>query len=241
MHKPSDDAMDDDSFEPARLTTDPDELPRGVNPPRQRRSQDTIERIVAAATQLLDGRSFDEIPVLEIVEQAGVSTSSFYARFPNKAVLLTYLHERHLRTMREAADDAIANHVWDAMSVSDIVRMLVTIYLTHRRAKEPLLRTFMHAALEDPSYLARRTASDQYVVGVIADYLETRLAKDGIPLDFERIALVVLVITSAIKDATNAPEQFAARFRLRDDALVNGLTAIACAHFGVPNAGTRHA
>ncbi len=239
MRKPTDGEIDDHFPEPARLPTDPDELPRGVNPPRQRRSQDTIERIVAAATQLLDGRSFDEIPVLEIVEQAGVSTSSFYARFPNKGVLLSYLHERHLRAMREAADDAIANHVWDAMPVSDIVRMLVTIYLTHRRAKEPLLRTFMHAALEDPSYLARRTASDQYVIGVIADYLETRLAKDGIPVDFDRIALVVLVITSAIKDATNAPEQFAARFRLRDEALVNGLTAMGCAHLGVANESAR--
>ncbi len=238
MRKPIDDAAADELAKASAPPTLREALPRGVRPPRQRRSQDTIERIVAAATRLLDGRPFDEIPILEIVERAGVSTSSFYARFPNKAVLLEYLHERHLRSMRQAADHALANHVWDAMSVSDIVRMLVTLYLAHRRANEPLLRTFLHAALEDPSYLARRTASDQYVIGVIADYLESRLAKDGVPVDFERIALVVLVVTSAIKDATSAPEQFAARFRLRDEALVDGLAAMACAHLGVPASRT---
>lgn len=235
MRKPSDDPDDDVPIAPARVPTDPEDLPRGVKPPRQRRSQDTIERIVAAATELLDGRPFDEIPILEIVDLAGVSTSSFYARFPNKDVLLTYLHERHLKTMRQAADLAIANHVWDEMSIAQILRQLVSIYLSHRRAKEPLLRTFMHASLVDPTYLARRTAADQHLIGVIADYLETRLARDGIPVDFEHIALVVLVATSAVKDATNAPEQFAARFRLRDDVLVDGLTAMACAHLGVPD------
>ncbi len=235
MPRTIDDEFDDEPIEPARLPTDPDELPRGVKPPRQKRSQDTIERIVAAATQLLDGRSFDEIPILEIVDLAGVSTSSFYARFPNKAVLLSYLHERHLKHMRQAADFAIANHVWDEMSVSQIVRQLATIYLSHRRAKEPLLRTFMHASLEDPSYVARRTASDQYLIGLIADYLEARLARDGIPVGFDHIALAVLVVTTAIKDATIAPEVFATRFRLRDDVLIEGLTAMACAHLGVPN------
>lgn len=237
MRKPNDDETDDEPIEPARLPTDPDDLPRGAKPPRQRRSQDTIERIVAAATELLDGRPFDEIPILEIVDRAGVSTSSFYARFPNKEVLLTYLHERHLRSMRQAADFAIANHVWDEMSVSQIVRQLVSIYLSHRRAKEPLLRTFMHAALEDPSYLARRTASDQYVIGVITDYLAARLVRDGMPVAFDHVALVVLVVTSAIKDATSAPEQFVARFRLRDEALVDGLSAMACAHLGVADDG----
>ena len=72
-----------------------------VNPPQQERSRDTLRRIVKAAEELLQERSFSEISVDDIVEQASSSKGSFYQRFSDKEGLLVHL-------LREEHDAAVA-------------------------------------------------------------------------------------------------------------------------------------
>jgi AcrR family transcriptional regulator len=76
-----------------------------IRPPRQARSERTLERILAAAEALSAKRPLDEVSVDEIVEEAGTSVGAFYKRFPTKHALLPGLlarmQTRNLQQMRE--------------------------------------------------------------------------------------------------------------------------------------------
>jgi len=64
--------------------------------PRQRRSAETVERILAAAARIFDERGYRATTTNHVAELAGVSIGSLYQYFPNKDALLVALAERHL-------------------------------------------------------------------------------------------------------------------------------------------------
>ena len=57
--------------------------PAIARPPKQRRSQQTLERILLTAEELLREKCFDDVSVAEIAARARSSSGSFYARFPD--------------------------------------------------------------------------------------------------------------------------------------------------------------
>ena len=77
-----------------RLSKTPHPLIRWIHPPRQARSEETLERLLDAAEELLAERGFDEITVPEIASKAKSSVGAFYARFKDKDGLLHALHQR---------------------------------------------------------------------------------------------------------------------------------------------------
>ncbi len=64
--------------------------------PRQRRSEETVARILDAAARIFDERGYRATTTNHVAEEAGVSVGSLYQYFPNKDALLTGLTERHL-------------------------------------------------------------------------------------------------------------------------------------------------
>ena len=79
------------------------------HPPRQLRSRRTLERIVRASLQILNEDGPDGLTVQAIVERAGSSVGSFYARFSGKDELLAYLGERIWREAAARWDEAVAS------------------------------------------------------------------------------------------------------------------------------------
>lgn len=63
------------------------------NPPKQLRSQQTLEKLLQAIDDLLKDHYFEQIKVKMICQRAGVSVGSFYRRFKNKDELLPYLYK----------------------------------------------------------------------------------------------------------------------------------------------------
>lgn len=80
----------------------------GIRPPQQERSRRTLDRIAQAAVDLLAERGPAATTVQDIVERAGSSVGSFYARFDGKEDLLRYLDQRRWREARERWDQALA-------------------------------------------------------------------------------------------------------------------------------------
>ena len=66
-----------------------------VRPPQQRRSQQTLDRILHATERLLQNREFDGLSVQEIVRASRTSVGSFYNRFRDKQSLLAGLYDRY--------------------------------------------------------------------------------------------------------------------------------------------------
>ena len=67
---------------------------RTLRPTRQRRSQRSLERIVAALEALIEEKTFEEVTVSEVCTRAGVSVGTFYERVGSKDALLEHLRRR---------------------------------------------------------------------------------------------------------------------------------------------------
>lgn len=103
-----------------------------VQEPRQERSRATMIQILDAAAQILESKSFDELTVVEVVEQAGTSVGAFYGRFRDKDGLLQALDERFFEEFEARFEALLAPPVWAEQPLAHIVRDAVTfIVLTY--------------------------------------------------------------------------------------------------------------
>lgn len=129
-----------------------------LNPPKQSRSKRTLERIVRAALEILEGEGPDGLTVQAIVERADSSVGSFYARFAGKDDLLDYLGERVWREAASRWDDALSSRDWSGLGLREVVDGAVRLLGEAGRSRTSYLRALERTpgARED-AYLAFHT------------------------------------------------------------------------------------
>lgn len=77
---------------------------RRARPDRARRRSEVRSKLLVAAETLLEqGRSFTEISVEDLITEAGVARSTFYAHFEDKGALLLELTDHVTSTLEVAA------------------------------------------------------------------------------------------------------------------------------------------
>jgi AcrR family transcriptional regulator len=121
---------------------------RSHNPPKQARSQRTLERIVRTALEILNEEGPDAVTVQAVVARSGSSAGSFYARFAGKDELLAYLGERVGREATELLDDALASRDWSVLGLQEVVDGAVRLLEAAHRSRASYL-----------SFMAKRTGS----------------------------------------------------------------------------------
>lgn len=97
--------------------------------PKQERSRRTLQRILEASRELLAEQGADATSVQQIVERAGSSVGSFYARFDGKDDLLDYLERRVWDEARERWDRALEERAWGDVSLDELVPGVVRVLL----------------------------------------------------------------------------------------------------------------
>lgn len=154
---------------------------RWVRPPRQARSQATLDRILDAAAALTEEKSFDESPVAEIVKRAGSSVGAFYTRFEDKDALRNALYDRFREQALATADEALAPERWEGAQVpeilSEVVRFLVGIY----REQRGLMRTFLSRGTSDPEFGLRSEKLTHQISSRLSALLLARREELGHP------------------------------------------------------------
>ncbi len=85
-----------------------DTTPAPRRAPSQRRSRERVERLLVAATKLIEERGSDVMRMSEVAETAGVPIGSLYQYFPDKAALIRTLAERFNAIGRTCVEDALA-------------------------------------------------------------------------------------------------------------------------------------
>ncbi|MFW6199429.1 MAG: TetR/AcrR family transcriptional regulator [Gemmatimonadota bacterium] len=118
-----------DSLNPAGLSDASDH----VRAPQQARSRKTLERIVEAALQIIQEEGVGGATVAAVVERAGSSVGSFYARFEGKDDLLRYLEERVWREARARWEDSRSSQAWDQLDLEGVVRSVVRLLVRIHR------------------------------------------------------------------------------------------------------------
>ena len=59
-----------------------------IQPVRQARSQETLERLLDSAEALIENKGFDDVTVADIAARAGFSVGAVYSRFHDKIGVL---------------------------------------------------------------------------------------------------------------------------------------------------------
>ncbi len=129
-------------------------------PPMQRRSQETLERILDAAETLIRERGFDQMTIAEVVQRSGSSVGSLYARFNDKLALLRAVQLRyHARVGNAIAEELSGDRPQDEC-LEDAARRIVGV-LCDRLLHEPeLFRAFFLEAVFDEGVRAQGEAAN---------------------------------------------------------------------------------
>ena len=121
-----------------------------VRPPKQKRSQESLERVLGASIALLEDKGFDAFTIQDVSQRAEVSVGAIYARFGSKETLLRAVHQHAMESIGAQQHDAVAavdgasgKPVHDV--IVDGVRAVASVF----RGNESLLRAFMHLGAVD--------------------------------------------------------------------------------------------
>lgn len=128
-----------------------------VIPPTQRRSQDTLDRILDAATRLLETHPFDELTVADVASSAGCSVGAFYGRLRDKEGLLHALDERYFRQLQELMRDFVESDLVAAGPLLQVLEGLTRLLLRFHTQQRGLLRALiLHARTHrEPAFRSR--------------------------------------------------------------------------------------
>lgn len=178
-------------------------IPR-FRPPRQTRSQATLDRILDAAERVFEEKSFSEATVAEIMSRAGVTVGAFYRRFPDKDALLHLLDERFFNDMKERGDGLLDAERWRGASVADILielaRTAVEVYTSSRGIARSL---FLRARLDPLIQTTAKQVNAHFIERLQVLLLDPERRAEIKHPDPERaIALGFMMFFGALREAT---------------------------------------
>lgn len=167
-------------------------------------------KIVAAAERLLaQGERFTEVPVARLLVESGVSRSTFYAHFPNKAAVLAAVAELRLAEIVVSSDNWPEINPDGLYAMTEVVVGLVELY----RAHGSLLRNIVEVGGYDPTIRdlwrrRRETVADRVAAGIwraqargsVGPAVDVALTASYMTLVFDRAVLEHVVHGSPESD-----------------------------------------
>jgi AcrR family transcriptional regulator len=152
------------------------DLAATVQPPQQERSRASFERVIQAATQLLEEEGYDGFTLAEVSKRANVSIGSIYARVKSKDDLFYVIQDRYM-TASEERQRLQEPAAWAELTPADAVVGVVAEIGELFKVNERLLRVFMHRGIVDPAVATRSSVSvSRFHDEVVAILLTKRAA-----------------------------------------------------------------
>lgn len=159
--------------------------PPAARAAKQERSRETLERILAAAEDLLETREFDELTMADLARHAGCAVGTVYGRVPGKESLLLCLHERYVDAgmadsarMFERCRDAELDE-----RVKSLCSLVVDFYGAHRGVTRAITNYLFARSSEDVSnnvavFRRNATAGFKQVASFLAEKVDRRIHPD---------------------------------------------------------------
>ncbi len=169
-------------------------------PPQQHRSQETLDRILDAAEQILDAKSFSEATLVEIMERAGVTVGAFYRRFPDKDALLHLLDDRFFSELYARADSTLDPSLWNNAPLSAIVAGFVGHAVELYRGRRGLLRSLFLRARTDPLIADSARRANAHVIEKLVPLLMARADEIHHSDPRRAIELGYMIVVGALRE-----------------------------------------
>lgn len=209
-----------------------------VRPVHQARSQETLERILEAAEEVVSEKGFDNATVSEIVRRANSSVGAMYARFNDKDSLLVVLHERFCEQALATTEAVLDPARWEGSSIVEILSTALPFVVHVYQQKKGLLRAFMMRGCADPQFAERgsrvgREISERMIALLMPRRHEIRHPDPVLAVDFGmRATLDILDLTTFYGEIQRS------KLTLTVDQLAEELTRMFCCYLGIEMPGT---
>jgi AcrR family transcriptional regulator len=192
--------------------------------PRQRRSVETVDRILDAAARIFDERGYRATTTNHVAAEAGVSIGSVYQYFPNKDALLVALAERHLDEVADRFGERLMLLRDEQPPIAATVRSLVDLTVELNDTSR------LHAVLfsecpRTPALDERLARFADLLTAEVAWHLE-RTATGGVDAVL-RARLVIAAVDAAVHEVILTASPGTARTTATDELValtVRGLT-----------------
>ncbi len=112
-----------------------------VQQPQQTRSRETMAQILDAAAHILESKSFEQLTIVEVVQQAGTSVGAFYGRFKDKEGLLHALDERFFAEFERNLQQMLAEPGFSEAPLTQIIRQTTALLAGIYQRQSGLLRS----------------------------------------------------------------------------------------------------
>lgn len=130
-----------------------------IRPPLQRRSQESLERVLTAGFELLKEDGFEGFTLQAVSKRAGVSIGSIYARVPSREALIMAIYERVMVWTEE--DQLSPSSAREGLAPRERIEMLVSELANQMLTHGSDLRVFMRQAAVNPDIWARGSEKSQ--------------------------------------------------------------------------------
>jgi AcrR family transcriptional regulator len=205
-----------------------------IRPPRQARSQETLDRILDAAEALVAEKGFEDTPVSEIVARAESSVGAFYARFHDKQGLLHALYERYYEEAVATTDVTLAPDRWEGAGAEELIREVVPFLVTIFRERRGLMRAFVVRNHTHPEFQARQQRLSHYVVARLSALLLARREQLSHPDPEHATRFGFMLVFSALESMILFGELRDSLLTFTDEDLAEELTRSTLAYLGIP-------
>lgn len=125
-----------------------------IRAPAQARSQETMDRILAATEELLAESSFDRMTIQDVAQRSGTGVSSIYARFRDKRALVLGLHAQIRQGVLTCVEELSEPERWRDTPTEKIAARVIPTSVKWYRAHGPLVRAAL--AVNEPELRERQ-------------------------------------------------------------------------------------
>ena len=120
-----------------------------IRPPLQRRSQESLERVLQAGAEVLLDAGYEGFTLQEVSRRSGVSIGSIYARAPSKEALILAIYDREMAKVSAANERLRETAQLEGLKGRDLIIALVELMARSTLEHADILRVFMYRALVD--------------------------------------------------------------------------------------------
>jgi AcrR family transcriptional regulator len=162
--------------------------------PSQKRSRERVERMLAAASEVIAEQGSDAMRMGEVAERAGVSIGSLYQYFPDKGSIIRTLADRYNTLGRECIETELAG-VSDADGFRTAFGGLIDTYYQLFLA-EPVMRDIWSGTQADKQLRDIDVVYGRINGEILAGALK-RFRPEIDPVEIDRTAFLVMSLGEA--------------------------------------------
>jgi len=200
--------------------------------PKQKRSQQTLDRLLDAAELLLADQQFAELSIKAITARAGCSVGTFYTRFATKDDLLRSLYGRYMEQSRATLAVWSSPASWEGSSLCEIIGSLVRFIAGDYAERRGLRRAFEGAMSGDAELRAMMVELTGETIAGLEVLLQSR-TREHSRVDCGAAAAFVHRLVFGVLDQDLRFDGYPGGHDLDPDQMAAALSATLCAWLGV--------